>query len=145
MVTPTGCTLCTVRCTSVHSQSPRWFQQAQVALSLFRHLREIYVLFLSVLYTGKLSPPFLAKIHSGVAPFKRSPEGGDQGFWSGPLQLKILSKNLNSSWPRRCRCSTLLQQQNFLSPLTLLTLISVPLCSKSQAPIGGPLDFSLAN
>ncbi len=41
VVTPTGCNLCTVHYTPVHSHSPRWLHQAQVALSLFRHVREI--------------------------------------------------------------------------------------------------------
>jgi hypothetical protein len=42
------------------------------------------------------------------------------------------SKRLNSSWLRRCRCSTLLQQQSFLLPLTLPILTLAVLCSKSQ-------------
>jgi hypothetical protein len=90
---------------------------------------------------GKLLPPFVAKLRLGVALFNRSPERGTKCSGVDHSSPGVFPKH-NTTPGRGC---PLLQLQNFLSPLTLPILILAALCSKNQAPIGSPFDFSLAN
>jgi hypothetical protein len=54
-------------------------------------------------------------------------------------------QKLSDSWLPQYRCSICLQQQSFPSPLMPPIPKSEALCSKNQATIGGPLDFSPGN